>query len=83
MNDNYTDSYISIHTSGQYCLFILSARLSAALNSQARDSRINSDWVSMFVSFITGGKKYSESDSKDIIFLCLYRYSCGVDSAII
>ncbi len=36
--------------------------------------------MSMFVSFISG-KKLSESDSNDIVSLCLYRYSCGVDSA--
>ncbi len=29
------------------------------------------------------GKKHSESDSNDIVSLCTYLYSCGVDSAIL
>ncbi len=52
-NDNYKDNNISVHTSERYHLFILSARASAALNSRARYSRIDSDWLSMFLSFIS------------------------------
>ncbi len=44
-NDNYKDKDISVHTSEQYRLFILStARSSAALNSQAHYSRMDSDF---------------------------------------
>lgn len=39
-NDNYKNNYISVHTSGQYSVFILSARSSAALSFQAYDSGI-------------------------------------------
>ncbi len=39
-NDNYKDNNISVHTSGQYRLFILSAHSPAALNSRARYSKI-------------------------------------------
>ncbi len=46
-------------------LFILSAHSSAALHFRARDSRMDSDWMSMFVSFISW-KNRSESDSSDI-----------------
>ncbi len=55
-DDNYKYNYISVHTSGRYRLFILSARSSAALNSQAHDSRIDSDRASMFLSFISWKK---------------------------
>ncbi len=79
--DNYKDNDISVHTSERYRRFILSARSSAALNSRARDSRIDSDWLSVFVSFISWKK--NRSDSNDIVSLCLYRYSCGVDCAIL
>ncbi len=72
-NDNYKDNDISVHTSGRYRLFILSARSSAALNSQACDSRIDSDRLSMF--FIVHQLKKKKS-------LSLYHYSCAVDSAI-
>ncbi len=51
-NDNYKDNYISIHTSRQYRLLILSARVSAGLNSQDHYSRIDTDWVSVFLPFI-------------------------------
>ncbi len=81
--DNYKDNDISVHTSERYRLFILSAHASAALNSRACDSRIDSDWVSMILSFISWKKNHSGSDSNDIVSLCLYRYSCGVDSAIL
>ncbi len=54
--DNYKDNDISVHTSEWYRRFILSARSSAALNSRARDSRIDSDWLSVFVSFISWKK---------------------------
>ncbi len=63
-------------------VLILSACSCAALNSPVRYSRMDSDWVSMFVSFISRKKHCSESDPEDIVSLCLYRYSCGVDSAI-
>ncbi len=46
-NDNYKDNIISVHTSGQYRLFILSSCSSAALNSRARYSRI---WLWLAVS---------------------------------
>ncbi len=82
-DDNYKDNYISVHTSGRYRLFIISSHSSAALNSRAHYSRIDSDWVSMFLSFISWEKNRSESDSNDIVSLCLYHYSCGVDSAIL
>jgi len=45
--------------------------------SQAHYCRIDSNWLSMFVSFISW-KTNSESDSNGIVSLCLYRYSCGV-----
>ncbi len=44
------DNNISVHTSGRYRQFILSAHVSVALNSWACDSRIDSDWVSMILS---------------------------------
>ncbi len=40
---------------------------SAAINSQGRYSKTDSDWVSMFLSFISWGKKNSESDSNYIV----------------
>ncbi len=51
--DNYNDNYICVHTSERYRLFILSARESAALNSRAHYSRMDSDWLSVFLSFIS------------------------------
>ncbi len=39
------------------------------------------DWV--FYRSAAEKKKRSECDSNDIVSLCLYRYSCGVDSAIL
>ncbi len=41
--DNYKDNNISVHASGRYHLFILSAR--SSLNSQTRYSRIVSHWL--------------------------------------
>ncbi len=38
--------------------FILSTNVSAALNSRACDSRIDSDWVSMILSFISWKKSF-------------------------
>ncbi len=55
-------------------VLILSACSCAALNSPVRYSRMDSDWVSMFVSFISRKKHCSESDPEDIVSLCLYRY---------
>ncbi len=80
-NDNYKDNNISVHTTERSSVYS-KARASAALNSRARYSRIDSDWLSMFLSFISW-KNRSESDSNDIFSLCLYRYSCGVDSALL
>ncbi len=40
---------ISVHTSRQYHLYILSTRASVALNSPAPYSRMDSDWVSVFI----------------------------------
>ncbi len=81
--DNYNDNYICVHTSERYRLFILSPRESAALNSRAHYSRMDSDWLSVFLSFISWKKNRSGSDSNDIVSLCLYRYSCGVDAPIL
>ncbi len=47
--DNYKDNDISVHTSELYHLFILSTPASSALNSPAPYSRMDSDWISMFV----------------------------------
>lgn len=63
-----------IHTSSRYHLFIQSTHLSAAFSSS-----IDSDWVKVFLSFISWKKNISESDSNDIISLCLYCYSRDVD----
>ncbi len=81
-NDNYKDNYmynnISIHTSGQYHLFILSAHSSAALNSPARYSKIRF-WLGVNVCIVHQLELvFSKSDSNYIISPCLYRYSCGV-----
>ncbi len=45
------------------------------LNVQAL-KRVDSDWLSMF-------ENHSVNDSSDIVPLCHYGYSCGVDFAII
>ncbi len=74
-NDNYKDNYkdndISVHTSEQYRLFILSVCSSAALNSQAHNSRIDSDWVSMFLLFISWKKNFLKVIPM-ISFLCAF-----------
>ncbi len=51
--------------------------------AHVHDSRMDSDWLSMSVSFISWNKNRSESYSNDIVSLCLYRYSRGVDSLIL
>ncbi len=51
-DDNYKHNYkdnISIHSSERYHLFVLSAPLSATLKTWAHYSRMDSDWLSMFV----------------------------------
>ncbi len=55
-DSNYKDTDISVHTSGRYRLFILSARSSAALNSPACFGRFDSYWRSIFLSFISWKK---------------------------
>ncbi len=69
--DNYNDNYIRVHTSERYRLFILSARASAALNSPAHYSRMDSDWLSVFVSFISW-KKIVLEVIPTISFLCAF-----------
>ncbi len=49
---------------------ILSAHASVSLNSPTHYSRMDSDWLSVFLSFINKG-----GDSNYIVSLCLYRYS--------
>ncbi len=71
-NDNYKDNDSSVHTSKLYCLFILSACASAALNSRAHYSRMDSDWLFfVFLSFI----------SWKIVYLCLYHYRAWCERA--
>ncbi len=69
--DNYNDNYICVHTSERYRLFILSARASAALNSRAHYSRMDSDWQSVFLSFISW-KKIVLEVIPTISFLCAF-----------
>ncbi len=80
-NDNYKDKDISVHTSERYRLFILSAHSSAALNSRARYSRMDSDWMLIFVSFISWKKLFlcsfifiAVAWTKRFLQLYLYRY---------
>ncbi len=69
--DNYNDNYICVHTSERYHLFILSARASAALNSRAHYSRMDSYWLSVFLSFISW-KKIVLEVIPTISFLCTF-----------
>ncbi len=69
--DNYNDNYICVHTNERYRLFILSARASAALNSRAHYSRMDSDWLSVFLSFISWEKIVLEV-IPTISFLCAF-----------
>ncbi len=78
-NVNYKDSYISIHISGQYRLFILCAHSSATLNSQACYSRIYFVWVLMYLSFISCKKKIILKVIPAISFLWAFIVCCGVD----
>ncbi len=55
-NVNYKDNDISVHTSERYLLFILSTRASAALNSRAHYSRMDSDCLSVFYHSSAGNK---------------------------
>jgi len=81
-NNNYKDNDISAHTSERYCLFILSMHI-------CRFKFLSSlwqDWFWLAVNvFIVHQleKNRSESNSNDIVSLCLYRYICGVDAAIL
>ncbi len=70
-NDNYKDNDISVHTSEQYRLFILSMRASATLNSLAPSIRMDSDWMSMFLWFISW-KKIVQEVIPTILFLCAF-----------
>ncbi len=69
--DNYNDNYICVHTSERYRLFILSARASAALDSRAHYSRMDSDWLSVFLSFISW-KEIILEVIPTISFLCTF-----------
>ncbi len=62
----------NLHFTGIFSIY------SAAIHSQACYSRIDSDWLSMFYR-LTAGKNRSPSDSNNIVPLCLYRYSCGLN----
>ncbi len=69
--DKDKDNYISVHTSGRYRLFILSARSSTSLNFRARDNRIDYDCLSIFLSFISW-KKNVLKVIPTISFLCAF-----------
>ncbi len=82
-NRNYKDNDISVHTSGRYCLFILSGTLVCRFKFS---SSLYQDWCWLGVNVCIIHqleKNRSESDSNDIVSLCLYHYSCGVESAIL
>ncbi len=80
-NDYYKDNNMSVHTSGRHRQFILSANVSTALNFRACDSSI--DWFWLGVNDFIVHQLKNGSDSNDVVFLCLYCYSCGVNSAIL
>lgn len=39
--------------------------------------------MSMYLLLISWEKKHSESYSNDIVFLCCYHYSCGMEFSIL
>ncbi len=70
-NDNYKDNIISVHTSGQYRLFILSSCSSAALNSRARYSRIWF-WLGVNVCIVHQLEENHSEMIPMISFLCAF-----------
>ncbi len=48
-NDNYNANYISVHTNVYYKHALQLS--SAALNAQALQNQVNSDWLSIYLSF--------------------------------
>ncbi len=65
------DNDISVHACERYRLFFLSARASAALNCRAHYSRMDSDWLSVFLSFISW-KTIVLEVIPTILFLCAF-----------